>query len=234
MSGLKTEHNEKLAHEELVGLLPFYLSGKISSEDRVAVDEWLRDDPDAAFILEKIEAERQATIGVNETFSAPHGGLARLMKDVAQTKQETVLLKSGASFFGSFKKKIFAPLTSAPAGLAWGLCGLLMLITISQSTMLYRGAGTVDGPAGINLARGEKYDFSSRAIVSFADSAEISKVTSLLDSAGAVILDGPTASGHYTIGFVKQEDAALTLEKRYELFKSKADIVALFILQGGE
>ncbi len=227
MSNIETH-----THEELIGLLPFYLSGKIEEDDKRAVMEWLERDPDAAFILEKVEAERQASIEVNEAVKAPHDGLARLMKDVAATRQNVPLSVKGGSLLASLKDRILSPLQAAPSELAWGLCGLLMLVTIGQSTLLYNGnAGTT--PPGFELASGEKHTILASGIVKFSETVQMEAVTELLDEAGVIIIDGPTASGQYVIGFIER-DGLPELSERQKHFKARSDVVTLFVVKGGK
>lgn len=225
-----TNKHETYSEDELVALLPFYLNDKIEPEEREAVDSWLSHEPKAAEILEKISEERHATALANEAIPLPRGGLERLMADVAVTKQEASLAGASASLSGLLGK-IVAPLRAAPAELAWGVCGLLMLVTVSQSALLYNkeGGGPTSGP-GIELAGGEMGAVLSTAIVKFADAAQIADIANALDEAGAIIVSGPTARGQFTIAFVERPDG-VSLDDRYEALKSDARLLELFVLR---
>lgn len=220
------------SHEDLISLLPFYLSGNIDKRDKEAVITWLNKDPDAAFILEKVEAERMATITANEIVQAPADGLKRLMQDVANTKQQASLGNNSANVFSWLKEKVLAPLQAAPAELAWGACAMLMLITISQSALLYKGAGQPQS-AGYNLASGENHTILSTAIVQFSETAQMEKVAEYLDDTGVIIINGPTASGQFILGFTER-DGLPNLKDRQANFKAKSSLISQFILNGAK
>lgn len=223
---------DKYSHEDLVSLLPFYLSGKIERQDRDAVIQWLNNDPDASFILEKVEAERMATITANETLQAPADGLKRLMQDVASTPQEKSFKNSSASVLSWLKEKILAPLSAAPAELAWGACAIMMVISLSQSALLYQGAGQSQSTE-YNLASGEKYTILSTAVVKFADNAQMEKVAEYLDDTGTIIIDGPTASGLFVLGFIERDDLPV-LKDRQKQFKENSNLISQFILKANK
>lgn len=220
---------EDYTHEDLVSLLPFYLSGKIEKADRDAVIKWLNSDPDAAFILEKVEAERMATIAANETLQAPADGLKRLMADVANTPQEKSLKGQSSNVASWLKEKIVAPLQAAPSELAWAACAVFMVISLSQSALLYQGVGQPQSTE-YNLASGEKYTILSTAIVKFTDNAQMEKVAEYLDDTGTIIIDGPTASGLFILGFVERDDLP-ALKDRHKLFKENSNLISQFIIK---
>lgn len=223
---------DKYSHEDLVSLLPFYLSGKIERQDKDAVIQWLNNDPDASFILEKVEAERMATITANETLQAPADGLKRLMQDVASTQQEKSFKNSTTNVLSWLKEKILAPLSAAPAELAWGACAIMMVISLSQSALLYQGAGQSQSTE-YNLASGEKYTILSTAIVKFADNAQMEKVAEYLDDTGTIIIDGPTASGLFVLGFIERDDLPV-LKDRQKQFKENSNLISQFILKANK
>lgn len=222
-----TNANETYTHEELVSLLPFYLSGKIDKADRDAVIKWLNQDPDAAFILEKVEAERMATITANESIEAPSDGLKRLMADVAKTAQEKSVSTQSSNVISWLKEKIVAPLQAAPSELAWAACAVFMVISFSQSALLYQGAGQQQSNE-YNLASGEKYTILTTAVVKFNETASIEKVAEYLDDTGTIIIDGPTASGLFVLGFIERDDLP-KIEDRLNLFKDNKNMVSQFI-----
>lgn len=223
---------DKYSHEDLVSLLPFYLSGKIERQDKDAVIQWLNNDPDASFILEKVEAERMATITANETLQAPADGLKRLMQDVASTQQEKSFKNSSTSVLSWLKEKILAPLSAAPSELAWGACAIMMVISLSQSALLYQGAGQSQSTE-YNLASGEKYTILSTAIVKFDDNAQMEKVAEYLDDTGTIIIDGPTASGLFVLGFIERDDLPV-LKDRQKQFKENSNLISQFILKANK
>ncbi|GJM02467.1 MAG: hypothetical protein DHS20C08_09680 [Rhodomicrobium sp.] len=215
--------------EELVALLPFYLSDTLEPSERRAVDDWLARDPDAPALLEKIAEERFASSAANEDIKAPKGGLERLMADIAVTRQEASVQGVGARFGRWLETTVLAPARAAPQGLAWAACALLMVVTVSQSLMLYKAETGGAPSSAVVLAGGEKAALLSSALVQFSETAKMADVATLLDEAGAVILSGPTASGQFTIGFVEREGAS-PLAARQKLLSETDDLVSLFIV----
>ncbi len=221
---------EMTEKETLIAMLPFYLSGQIDRADAKRVEAWLKEDPDAAQILEKISEERHVNTLANEAHMAPAAGLTRLMDEIAVTPQEKTLKGESSALFGWVQKALFAPLKAAPAELAWAACGLLMLVTIGQSYVLYQGPGSsAQGPA-FELASGERHQILSMAVVKFSDGAAMGGIADALDEVGALIIDGPTASGQFTIGFVARDDAP-TLEAREKILKEKQDLIVFYALK---
>jgi len=224
---IDTDLDEK---ETLIAQLPFYLSGTLDKDEAGRVEAWLESDPEAGAIMEKIDLERHANMQSNEQISLPKDGLARLMADVAQTEQEKTLKSQGFSLLGVLDRMVLGPLKAAPSEMAWAACGLMLLVTIGQSTLLYQGAGTPKTGPGIELASGERYQFLSMAVIKFKDAATMSAIADVLDEAGAVIIDGPTARGHFTIGFIKREGAP-ALEQRQRDLQSNDKLIGFFALK---
>lgn len=219
--------------EKMAALLPFYLSDTLEANERRAVDDWLARDPEAPALLEKIAEERFASSAVNEAITAPRGGLDRLMADIAVTRQEVSVQGVGARFGASFGRwietSVLAPARAAPQGLAWAACALLMVVTVSQSLMLYKAETGGAPSSAIVLAGGEKASLLSSALVQFSETAKMTDVATLLDEAGAVIISGPTASGQFTIGFIERGGGS-ALEARQKLLSENDELVSLFIV----
>ncbi len=233
---MMTNSNSEMTEKEAtIALLPFYLSGTLSKEETKQVDAWLQSDTQAGAILDKIDQERHSSVIANESIIAPKTGLARLMADVAQTPQENtatsrVLSSTKGGVMAWIDQTILAPLQAAPAQLAWGVCGLLMLVTIGQSTLLYQGKNPTNGAPGFELAGGEHANVLSSAIIKFTPSASMAAITKTLDEVGAIIMNGPTASGQFTIGFVARENAPALAERLTQLQK-RTDLISFFALQ---
>lgn len=227
-----TEINHRYSEEELVALLPFYLSDTLSAHERRLVDDWLARDAAAPALLDKIAEERHATALANEEIRAPRGGLEKLMAEIAVTPQEVTASGLGARFGRWLDASVVAPLRAAPSSLAWAACALLMAVTISQSVLLYKAETGGQTGEGIVLAGGEQAAVLASALVQFTEAAKMSEVSALLDEAGAVILAGPTASGQFTIGFLKEEGER-ALEARQKLISSAEALVSLYILTDG-
>lgn len=215
--------------EKMAALLPFYLSDTLEPNERRAVDDWLARDPEAPALLEKIAEERFASSSVNEDIKAPKGGLQRLMADIAVTRQEASVQGVGARFGRWIETSVLAPARAAPQGLAWAACALLLVVTVSQSLMLYKAETGGAPSSAIVLAGGEQAALLSSALVQFSDAAKMTDVATLLDEAGAVIISGPTASGQFTIGFIEREGAS-ALEARQKLLSENDELVSLFIV----
>jgi hypothetical protein len=179
--------------------------------------------------LEKIAEERFASSSVNEDIKAPKGGLQRLMADIAVTRQEASVQGVGARFGRWIETSVLAPARAAPQGLAWAACALLLVVTVSQSLMLYKAETGGAPSSAIVLAGGEQAALLSSALVQFSDAAKMTDVATLLDEAGAVIISGPTASGQFTIGFIEREGAS-ALEARQKLLSENDELVSLFIV----
>ena len=214
--------------DAVIALLPFYESGNIDPDDAALVEAWLDNDPEAEQILAKVREERSITAHMNETIVPPKGGLDRLMADVARTSQEKTLKTEGASLLSWVDRVVLSPLRAAPSELAWAACGVLMLVSIGQTVLLTQMGGRAG--SGYELASGERYEFVGKGLVQFVPKASLGEISELLDQVGAVIVDGPTASGQFVVGFV-QRDGAGALSEREALLGKDNDLIVFFARQ---
>lgn len=215
--------------DELLALLPFYVSGRIEPSDKARVEAWLNKDPQADAILAKVREEQQVSAALHEAIPLPKGGLERLMGDVAATSQDKTASGLWASFLRWLNQGVVAPLRAAPSELAWAACGLLLIVSTAQTVLLSQKGGHETG-GGYVLASGERYEFIGKGLVTFATTAPMDQVMALMDQAGAVIVDGPTASGHFVIGFIKRDEAG-ALQEREALLRKRADLIVFFARQ---
>lgn len=228
---MDTNMNTELSEQDaIIALLPFYISGTLEPDDLALVENWLVSDQQAPAILEKVHIERHSAIVANEKILAPRDGLARLMADVGKSAQEKTVKSQGSSLFGWIESVVLAPLKAAPSELAWAACGLLMIVTVGQSALLYQGGGQPAVGVGIELASGERHPFLSTAIVKFTPAASMAAISNALDDVGALIVDGPTASGQYIIGFTAREGGA-SLVKRQNKLQENVALIGYFGLR---
>lgn len=215
--------------DDIIALLPFYLSGRIEADDRARVERWIASDADAMSILAKVEDERAAVITSNEEIVAPAGGLQRLMSDIANTPQEFSAKTAVRSGWSSLLANIMRPFEAAPKELAWGLCGLLLMVSAVQTGLLVSGnQGT---SSGFELASGEKIALAGRAIVMFAPDAKLADMQSALAGVNAVIVNGPTASGQYIIGFESGETLP-PLAERFAILEKNTSLISFIAKMG--
>ncbi|MFN8092945.1 MAG: hypothetical protein U0599_12100 [Vicinamibacteria bacterium] len=103
----------KITREIVMDLLPLYAAGEASADTRAAVEEWLRDDPSLARLVESM---RRGTADEPRAPAVPDAGRAALAATKALLRRRTWLL-AWALFF-----------TGLPLSFVFGDAGLRFLM----------------------------------------------------------------------------------------------------------
>ncbi len=183
--------------DEMAALLPFYITGRLGLRDQMRVEQWINDDPRGRKALENAYADQRASIDANEAINSPPGALGRLLKDIDAEPAQAWSNYVG----GNMASWIMSWLSVIPSTLTWGAVAALLLVTVVQSSLLItRGTdkpfeiagGETTGPALENRK-------GLTAFIRFAPNTGIDDISTLLNEAGAMIIDGPRARNAYVI-----------------------------------
>ena len=209
--------------DEIAALLPWYVSGKISAEDRAKVEAYAGRHPEVRAQMALAREEADVIFASNQEIVAPRDGLDKLKASLAASPaarlsgaKASVLDRLGR-FLGSL-----APRQLAYAGLAAAL--VLALQTASIGALL----SALSGPGGFKTAAGPKacVDKGSFALVALQPAAPAGTVSAFLAENKMKIVEGPVAGGMYRVcvsGEVLSKDA---LDAALAKIKARADLVS--------
>ncbi|MCB9993240.1 MAG: hypothetical protein H6873_06250 [Hyphomicrobiaceae bacterium] len=170
-------------------LLPWYVSGRISPDDKRKVESWLTENPDASAHLARASEEMDLTFADAEALGQP----TRQSFDALMARIEPKTAKSVAS---GWIDRLWAGLSPryALAGIA-----ALFLLVLAQGAIIGLLTSSSSGPAfqvaGAETAVGPQ----QKALVAFVPGVSLAEITSALDDLRLRIIDGPAPGGIYTI-----------------------------------
>jgi anti-sigma factor RsiW len=188
-------HLDPDAHQALMELIPWYVTGRLAPEQRIAVEVHLAG---CARCQAEVEAERRLR-ALAATPESPHGNpedaLARLRRRIDTERGLEGLIAAGDA-----RRAMPAELVPRSSGLrfwqwAVGLQSALiagLVVALSVTLLLpsatYRALGAPTAATGIG-----------NAVVKFRADASDAQIRAALKSSGARIVNGPTASDAYVL-----------------------------------
>lgn len=181
---------------DLQELLPFYVNGTLKGAERQSVEQALRDDPALQNELDYLKGLRAEVKA--QDFGTPPGelGLKRLQRSIAAEKLKNDPIARARS-------KITREQNNWWKVAAIAACLLILL----QAVFLFQPDYNPDLSAagGPNISASTSYMID----VTFAPTAQEQNIRDLLLSLDAVIVDGPSALGVYTLSVPKEREAAI-------------------------
>ncbi len=207
---------------EVASLLPFYITGRLGLRDQMRVEQWLKDDPRGQKALDNAYADQRASIDANEAIASPSGALGRLLKDIDAEPSQAWSNYVGGNMLSWIKSW----LNIIPSTLTWGAVAALLLVTVTQSTLLLnKGTNTPfevsNGNSGSATNQGIK---GTSAFIRFAPNTGINDISALLSSVGAVLIDGPRGKNTYVIR-LKEDKNLPSIKDRLANLGKRSDLV---------
>ncbi|MCP4936041.1 MAG: hypothetical protein GY927_18025 [bacterium] len=189
---------------EVASLLPFYITGRLGLRDQMRVELWLKDNPRGQKALDNAYADQRASIDANEAIASPTGALGRLLKDIDAEPSQAWSNYVGGNMLSWIKSW----LNIIPSTLAWGAVAALLLVTVTQSTLLLQKGTHIpfevsNGKSGSATNPELK---GTSAFIRFAPNTGINDISSLLSGVGAILIDGPRGKNTYVIHLKKDKN----------------------------
>ena len=215
-----TQETEILSEaDEIAALLPWYVSGKISANDKARVDAYAKAHPEVLNHIALARDEADVVFADNAAISPPRDGLARLQKSLASSPRARLhsVQTSFLDQIGQWLQSL-APRQLAYAGLA--AAALLIMQVASVGSLLSQQTGqfqTASGPAATA---------GSFALVAFQPAAPQSTITAFLADNGFVITDGPKTGGMYRVRVSDKGLAQNDIDAVVTKLKARTDLVA--------
>jgi anti-sigma factor RsiW len=208
--------------DEIAALLPWYVSGKISTNDKDRVDAYANAHPAVRRHITLAREEADAVFSQNQEIAVPRDALDKLRTSVASSPsarlhavQATLLDKIGV-FLGGL-----SPRHLAYAGVA---AALAIAVQAASIGALLQG----QGGSGYQTASGDKDTLSAGtfALVAFQPAAPAGTLSAFLAENKFTIVEGPKAGGLFR---VRVGDAALSpadTDAMLAKLKARGDLVS--------
>ena len=220
---MMTIENEILSEaDEIAALLPWYVTGKISAEDRAKVDAYAERHPEVRKHLVLARDEADVTFAVNQEIAPPKAGLDKLKASLASSpvvrlkSAQASLLDRVGTWLGGF-----SPRQLAYAGVAAALAIVVQSASIG-SLMLQRA-----GP-GYQVANGPSVEAGKGtfALVSFQPAAPAGTLSAFLADNKFMITEGPKAGGVFVVRVSDQMLSKDAAEAAVAKLKARTDLIS--------
>ena len=182
--------------DEIAALLPWYVTGKISSADRAKVDTYMASHPEARKQLTVAREEADIIFASDADLAVPYDALDKLKASLASNPSVRI---------ASAKSSLFGKISEAFSGLNAALSPRqLAFVSMSAALLLGVLAGVLAGP----LTRSSTYDVATPskavtagtyALVSLQAAAPAATLSAYLAENNLSITDGPTRTGMYRV-----------------------------------
>lgn len=197
--------------DDLDLLLPWYVNGTLSAEERRQVEAYLERSSHARDEVGLLRALRQQVKDETVENSPGELGLQRLKREIKQAEQAPA---SGDRMAGRT-----ITVASFWRPLAVAAC---LAVVVQAGVMVGLGTGTID-PDTVGIASGEAGYTAPVMQVTFAPDATEEDIREVLQTAGASIAEGPTALGIYKLRLVDAENTSL--EQALTTLRASGDVV---------
>ncbi len=224
----KREDNEMISAQDIELMLPWYVNGTLSADERAQVDRYMRENPDMARQLDLVREEMDVTISENEALNpARSGALDRLLTRIDADDGPQREKDGGVAQYGWLSGWLSA--FNAPA-LRLAAVGAAVVI-IAQAVVIGSLTTGGDRPTTYETASGpsaveDVVTDGTRLLVAFADTATAAQITTLLSEIEATVISGPRAGGFFEVRLsgaaLSAEDAGKLvsdLQKRQDILK---------------
>jgi anti-sigma factor RsiW len=222
--------NAMSERDEIEMLLPWYVMGRLDHADAARVEACLARDPDLAKQFRLIRDEHDQSVTGNEAIAERSARNAdRLLADVARRRAPRAAAPRVAAA-PSLWERLQEFFALPPVGaVRWAGAAAALLIVVQAGiigTMVVRQPESY-APASGSAPTSER---GTVALVGFVGGATASAVVDLLAAHGMSILDGPNASGFFTVQIGPATMSETERNAKIDVLKSRGDIVAVVLL----
>lgn len=222
-----TEGTRQLSErEEIEMLVPFYVTGSISSQDAGRVESYLKRNPDFAEHIELAREERAASVAVNEALGFPSARASdAIFKAIAAERPSAMarVREKRRGILAAIGDFFTAPTPGAVRYAALAAVALFLVQAVVLGKM-FTGPDVTDG---YQTASGPQTTVTpgTVALVAFEDTASLAEIVRLLQTADATIIEGPLQGGLFRIRFAPGNDGAAGVKQKMEALKAKTAVI---------
>ena len=184
--------------EDLKGMIPLYLRGKLSGPEKAEVGKAIQKHPDLKREVEEFSGIQEAYQGiVKEAPSPPDLLYSKILNNINRS-EETLYSRAG---FWEFLRSLF----SSPRA-AWAVAGAQVVIIVIMAVFVFQDKGFQT--LTVNPDQGEGIMIN----VVFKGDAREKEIRDLMIKAGTKIIGGPTLDGLYVLEVKDNQVAENSLE----------------------
>lgn len=201
-----------LEPQDIEELLPWYVTGRVSREEARGIEAALKTMPDLADKLAQVQRERDGVARASETVEAPPPEtLQKLLQQVETTRQWRIP-RVESQGDGGWVKVALGQRTVWQVGFAAACIAIVVLGVRVYNPPVEPGSYGVAAEAMMGRSAG------ATVLVTFAPTATLADIASVLTDLNASIVDGPKPGGTYVVAVPGAADvdaaiAALTSHK---------------------
>lgn len=206
------QNDENVSEAET--LLPWYVNGTISDEDRKTVEAWLSENPEAEAHLQRVAEERDLAFVVSEQMPRPsRAGFDSLMADVGPGRRQAQP--------GSLAERFWSMLS--PRLALAGAAALCLVILAQAAALTMMNVAEPDADFAV-ASRDASLVAGQTALVRFAPEATIEDIGTVLTALNLTLIDGPKPGGVYVVAASDDEAGTAALNE----LAGTADLVTFF------
>jgi hypothetical protein len=209
--------------DEIAALLPWYVSGKISDDDKARIEAYRRANPEIERQIVLAREEADLVFADNAAIHVPRDALSRLQESIASSPRARLhaVQHSIVDRMGLWLKGL-APRQLAYAGIAAAMVLLVQAVSIGSIVSNAPGNGgyqTASGPEA-SLAQG------TFALVAFQPGAPTGTLSAFLAESGYSIAEGPKAGGVYRLRLSDVKMSRNDLDAAIAKLKVRSDLIS--------
>jgi hypothetical protein len=215
--------------DEIAALLPWYVSGKISAQDRAKVEAYAGRNPEVRAHITLARDEADVVFASNQEIAPPRAALDNLKASLAASpgarfsSAKASLLDRLGTFLDSL-----TPRQLAYAGLAAALA--LAVQTASIGALLSGQTGGYQTAAGAKAC----VDKGSFALIALQRAAPAGTLSAFLAENKMKIVEGPVAGGMYRVCVSGDVLSKGALDAAIAKIKARADLVSFVSAAPGQ
>jgi anti-sigma factor RsiW len=213
--------------DEIAALLPWYVSGKISAEDKARIDAYAEAHPELKAHIALAREEADVVFSANQEITVPWADLDKLKEKLEsgiQSSPSAILQTVRRSLFdriGDFLASL-SPRQLAYAGVAAALAIAIQAVSIGSLLNRHQGEGAYQTASSEHGAAAS----GSVALVTFNPTASASALSQFLAENNFAIVDGPRAGGVFRVRISEQTLDAKDIESALAKLKAHSDLVS--------
>lgn len=222
MSG---DTNVHLEHDDVDGLLPWYVTGRLEAADAARVEARLARNPDELRRLALVREEADESILANEAIrvrSAYHAN--RLLAEVA--RREAPLTSAVAGLWQRIGTMLALPSAGA---VRWAAAAAMLLIAVQAGALATLIAGSPAARYAPASGSPATADQGAVALVVFAGHASAAAVVDLLAAHDISIVHGPDGSGAFTVRLGPATMSDAVRQGKIAALQARGDLVNLVV-----
>lgn len=217
--------------EEIETLLPWFVTGKLGTNDQYRVERYLREHPDMQRQVALAREENAETVAGAEGFGMPsRASFDRLMDQVAaQPRRRAGLLEGVTPLFeriADFITGLSRPQIGAMAAAA------ALVVAVQAASLVYLASGTSPSHTYETASGGSevKADQGTFALVSFRPTATAAEVTAALAELNVQIVAGPRAGGIWRVRISPDALEQDQADSRLAALRAKSTVIGFVSL----